>query len=612
MAGVAGIIRKNSHSDPLKYNIAFASMMQNLSVYGSQKRDHFSDENILCGNVVPVSHNENDRYVFSVALNIVCVIEGVVFFNEKEKADISHKYKLPLSLSDQELLPYAYHFFKSGITECLTGIYNIFLYNRNNREVLLFNDRLGQLPLYIYESYSVFMFSSKIESLLASGLMPKVELDAATLAEHLLFNYPISDYSYIKNIKTLPNASMFSFENGVVRFNKYWDMAELYGQVPADKKESFALLNQGLKSSLEKITRRYDLMNMSLTGGWDSRVVLSYLLPEYKNKLHLYSFGAKDSDDISVPLYIAEKEGLNYTPYVLDENYLKEFFLPTADSTIKRSGGTRNYKRTHYLYAIQQIASVSEILITGIFGDEVFKVGKPSGGAVLSANTIHFIENDFNSNKILQILQYSPLLKLIKEEPETILNEIRNRLSKIQEGLKKYDSLSEKYYAFRFETNLRKYFGNECGSYNDFVDAWSPFTDHDFLTIFSKTKYFGTNYSFHSNNILHKRQSTLLYYRLVRENYQALAHYNSSRPFSMHEAATLPGNIKILYHKYLLKKQRKIDGFNTGSTDLIFYDNMMKSNAKQQLLKKINPVEKSAADVNSLYYWLNYITQNYL
>ena len=53
---------------------------------------------------------------------------------------------------------------------------------------------------------------------------------------------------------------------------------------------------------------------------------------------------------------------------------------------------------------MQHIASISDILISGIFGDEVFKVGHPSGGSVLSSNSVTLIENDFNPEETINFL----------------------------------------------------------------------------------------------------------------------------------------------------------------------------------------------------------------
>ncbi len=99
---------------------------------------------------------------------------------------------------------------------------------------------------------------------------------------------------------------------------------------------------------------------------------------------------------------------MQYTPVILDHSYLKNSFLQNAKMTISLSGGTRSYKRTHYIYAARKISNYSGIVITGIFGDEVLKTGRPSGGDVLSANTIDFIRSDFDVKKVLMKIKSNP------------------------------------------------------------------------------------------------------------------------------------------------------------------------------------------------------------
>jgi len=361
---------------------------------------------------------------------------------------------------------------------------------------------------------------------------------------------------------------------------------------------------------LEKVLSFYERVNVSLTGGWDSRVILSYLIKENRGNVHLYSFGSNTSDDIIVPKIIADKESLNYSSYVLDQNYLDNEFPILAQDTIRLSGGTRNYKRSHYLHAIKKISGYSEILITGIFGDEVFKVGRPSGGAVLSTTTIDFIKSSFDTNRAMDQLIDSTIFNYL-ERNNQILEELENRLLNIGKHMSNYETLNKKYYAFRFETNLRKYFGNELSSYNDFVLGFSPFTDYDFLKNLSRTRYIGYKFSMNSNNIKYKRQSTLLYHNLVKHNYPPLLKYNSSRGFSMADAATIPGNIRILRQKYFKKKKNAVDAFNTGSTDDLFLNLLESQRSEQQFLRKANSGHSNVTEINTLYYWISYIAENY-
>ncbi len=605
MAGIAGIINKHATLGKGRLQQAFSSMMQKMRFSEDQLSTSFESDAACFGNAVPVSCKKNDRYQQNDNLGVYAVIEGLVFVDKQERNKLAERYDVQRDQSDYSLIPFLYRLYAQDFVRHITGWFNIFIYDEKNCLALLVNDRLGFLPLYYCESSSFFIFASKIEAILSTGLMPAIKPDVTTIAEHLVFNYPVSDHTYIENIYTLSNAEIFRISKGNVAREKYWSIGELYDYVPVSKEESFHLTNEGLQYALNKIlTRSKHKVNFTLTGGWDSRVVLSYLLPEHKDKLNTYSFGAQNSSDITIPQMIAKQEKLAYTPYILDQNYLDNDFLANALRTIELSGGTRNYKRAHYLYAVQRVAEVSDLLITGIYGDQVFKVAGPKGGAVLSQNMIDLLESDFNLDKAITSISNSFVVDCLNVDNSELLASLEDRLKSLKDKMEHFESISQKYYSFRFEYNLRKYFGHEAASYNDFADCFSPFTDYDFLKRFAQTKYFGIHYPFGSNSMSLKKQSTRLYHDFVQANYKPLTEYDSARGYSMKDALTLRGNLKILFKKYF-KNKKEVDGFNTNSTDDIFYSFLKSQAIKPALFSSLNEdvAPRIKPDYFSLFYW---------
>ena len=613
MAGIAGIIKKNN-SYQIDLNLSISSMMKKLAFSEDQLKKVFVNSRIAFGNAVPVSAKVNDHFVHNDQLDLFIAVEGMVFVSDDIKNLLSKKYDLFYIKNDYELIPYLYYYNAKDFVKHITGWFNIFIYDTKKESSLLINDPLGYLPLYVYDSEKYFIFASKLESILSSGLMDRIEFDKSTFAEHLFFNYPLSDHTYVKNVQTLSNAETIRISDGEVKIKKYWSIEEFYHFNPVGEKQSIEMINEGLSNALNKVNKRAaGKLNLSLTGGWDSRVVLSYYLPELKEKLHLYSFGAPGSDDINVPKFIAHKENIDYTPYILDKNYLDNLFIPYAEKTILLSNGTRNYKRTHYLYAIQQIANISDTLVTGIFGDEVFKVTKAYGGTVLTENTINLLNYDFDIGKSIDDLKISGIFKHLNIDEIEVSAEIEHRLVKIKNYMSTFENKSQQYYSLRFEYNLRKYFGNEVNSYNDFVYCFSPFIDLDFLYNFAHTSFFGIHFLYNSNSLKLKKMATHLYYQITMRNYPPLTKYDSSRGYSMKDSASLIGNAKILAKKFLTNK-KKIDGFNTQSTDKLFPDHLL-SSASHNLTDlfvahKVNK-NKINSDLNSLKYFVAHIKKNF-
>lgn len=217
------------------------------------------------------------------------------------------------------------------------------------------------------------------------------------------------------------------------------------------------------------------------------------MLPLYRERISSYSFGANNAPDILIPKEIARTENISYTPYILDQKYMEKEYLQNAIDTIMLSSGTRNLKRTHYLYSIKNLINHSDILLTGIWGDEIFKVGKPKGGSVLSTEALNLILNDFNTIQLNDLLDDIDMI--FPNRSKEIIDELRTRIGQVYKKYIGFETNSEKLYAFRFQINLRKYFGNEMNSYNDFVRTYTPFIDIDFLKDFAKTEYWGARHS---------------------------------------------------------------------------------------------------------------------
>lgn len=619
MSGITGIISKHPviDSERLKLEQSLGRMMSKLVYYPEQKNNTFCNSKIFIGNSVPISSKLNDHYVKNDDLPYHIMVDGIIFINENEKKILGTRYDINDLNNNYYYLPFLFDHYKSDFVHHLTGWFNIFIHTDQTDEDLFFNDRLGFLPLYYYDDKDHFLFSSKIESILASGLMSKIQFDEVTIAEHLFFNYPLSDNTYIKRLFTLPDASFLTLDRTGFSIARYWDVNEFFNIPQVSKKHSIETINRGMEYALGKfINKSKGKVNFSLTGGWDSRLVLSYFLPEKKGSLNVYSFGAPQSEDILIPEQISKNEGLKYTPYCLDQSYLDNDFLKNAVDTILLSNGTRNYKRTHYVYTMKKIPKVSDMLITGIFGDEVFKAGKPKGGTVISINSIEFIESGFDVRSIIKKFKESGIEDLFIISVAEFENEFEKRLEQIRKRFLKYKTSGQHYFAFRFTLNLRKYFGNEANSYNDFAYCCSPFIDYDFLKELSRTKYMGSRFDFKSPSLMVKSLSSWLYFEITRLNYARLTIYPSSRGFSMKDAVTISGLLRVLYSKFVNKKSGHTDdSFNTRGTASQFYDFLSRNNHLNSIkIFKRNIREEniySLENYHSIIFWLSVMQSKY-
>ena len=610
MSGICGIINKSNDNSTVDFFNSLKLMVGKLGCLPSQPFALGQTGNVYWANVSLINDIENSNYIHNQDFDITCIIDGLVYVDAKIRTLIQNKYPVKSDSSDKALIPYLYKEYGAEFIAHLTGWYNLFLVDKNSSSAVLINDRLGYLPLFYYEDERVLLFASKIEAIIATGLLPTIEFDVVSITEHLFFNYVLSDHTFIKKIKTLNGASRIIVNKAVVTKDNYWHFRELLADKQGCRKDGLAQLDAGLKKAFSKpLNSISSKVNLSLTGGWDSRLVLSYLMP-LKDKLHLYSFGATNSPDISIPETIALQEGLAYTPYLLNEAYLETQFHKNAQNTILLSNGTRNFKRTHYLYAIEQVSQHANTIISGIFGDEVLKIAGAKPGDVISKNALDFIGSNFDVEKSVATYRSSELWQFIAFE-QSYLDEFRSRLNAVSNDVSAYLTLNQKYYHFRFMINLRKYFGAEANSYNDYCYNFSPFIDYDFLTAYFKSYYCGTFYPFNNNSLKVKRQTTILYAKLIECNYKKLLHYQTDRGYSMVDTLSFKGMVNIIIKHFIQKKSHN-DSYNTLSTVPRFKEIVTLAQDGDALL----PLSEKVLDTNnkdliSIYYWLQCVSFTY-
>ena len=104
-------------------------------------------------------YNENE--------SIVVMFNGEIYnFMElrKELIDLGHTFK---TNSDTEVIVHGYEEYKKDIFNKLRGMFAIFIYDKNNKEIICARDYFGIKPLYYYFDNNLFMVGSEIKSFLS-------------------------------------------------------------------------------------------------------------------------------------------------------------------------------------------------------------------------------------------------------------------------------------------------------------------------------------------------------------------------------------------------------------------------------------------------------------
>ena len=255
----------------------------------------------------------------------------------------------------------------------LNGWLHGVLLDRRRRRVLVFNDRSGMQRLYYHRDGARSFFASEAKALLHAkpGLR---ELCPRGVADYLACGAVLENRTLFPKIATFPPASMWTFEDGIERERTvYFDRSEWEHQAPLDPSELEGTLESLLPSLIQRHARSRLPLAVSLTGGYDTRLIMAYLDRQQTNGAS-YTFGGiyRDCFDVKIARKVAATCGYSHQVLPIDGEFFATF--PTlAERTVYISDGNLGATNAYELYLNTRARQVAPVKMTGSFGSEVMR-----------------------------------------------------------------------------------------------------------------------------------------------------------------------------------------------------------------------------------------------
>ncbi|HEY6905892.1 MAG TPA: hypothetical protein VI230_00405, partial [Ignavibacteriaceae bacterium] len=215
-------------------------------------------------------------------------------------------------------------------------------------KINFYSDPVGLRTIYFYKDKTGVYFSSNLEWIIS--IMGKIEIDFKEFGSRWMTFNQLSNNSFIYDVLKLPPASSAEIITGSVRLQSDTWFPELSSSNPENL---FGILKSYLLISLPDSLK----MSFGLSGGLDSRFLLSLLLQNKKQNFNIHSFGYNEDAD----LQIAKK--------ISDELALKCFFLQPHGMG---SGQFLN-KAGDYIAATQLIEPVSSYIKLAVLNNKYFE-----------------------------------------------------------------------------------------------------------------------------------------------------------------------------------------------------------------------------------------------
>ena len=162
----------------------------------------------------------------------------------------------------------------------------------------LVTDRIGQYPLYVYRDESSHGFSTSQASFCRLPRLPK--FNEQWIHEYFLVNFAASHCSFLQGVRRLPPATVLRYE---IASRETTEVEYASAVVIDDRTEwpTGAALQKALEPVLDTFSERMRLyysgvVQLGLSGGFDSRVLLGMFRPS--DDINTHTYGVPGCDDI--------------------------------------------------------------------------------------------------------------------------------------------------------------------------------------------------------------------------------------------------------------------------------------------------------------------------
>jgi asparagine synthase (glutamine-hydrolysing) len=272
--------------------------------------------------------------------------------------------------SDCETIVHLYEEHGLDFVQHLRGMYAFALYDSKCKRLVLARDRMGEKPLYLYETAGRLLFASEIKALLASGVVP-FELDPAAVNLYFHYQYVPEPMTPLKGVRKLDAACLLTVDVDPWRVeeHRYWRMED----APPLEGDPATLISEQLETVSEIVIRSDVPVGISLSGGLDSSAIAALAARKYPGTMRAFSIGypgGLQNDERPDARVLADQLGMPFHDAELTTSDMVSFF---PELVYWRDDPIADIAGFGY-YSVMKLAREQNVpvVLQGQGGDELF------------------------------------------------------------------------------------------------------------------------------------------------------------------------------------------------------------------------------------------------
>jgi asparagine synthase (glutamine-hydrolysing) len=199
--------------------------------------------------------------------------------------------------SDTEVILEAFAKWGVDFVNRLNGMFAIAIYDKIDKHLFLYRDRIGIKPIYYYWDGVNFMFASEMKALVAlPSIKNKLTINHDAISEYLHLGYIPAPHSIYNEIKKFPQGHRLHINKDVFNLEPYWTLED---KIDFDTFNDYNESKKKLKYLIESSVTYRMISDVPfgtfLSGGIDSSLVSAVAQKNSSKPINTFSIGFKDS-----------------------------------------------------------------------------------------------------------------------------------------------------------------------------------------------------------------------------------------------------------------------------------------------------------------------------
>ena len=371
MSGLFGIVdpKTPSQVDPFLQAIS-----QKLSYFSWHASDTWKDADIPVGfgRIGIGIFNRQPQPIVSTDNRYILFMCGEFYRTGTLRKNLEQIGVYPRDQSDPELALATFQAFGSDFATKLEGAFQISVYDRVKRQLIMANDRYGLYPHYYYVKDGRFVFAPEVKGVLCAPYVTK-NVNRIAVDEYVRFQHLLGTKTFHEDISLFPYASVgqFDLETGRWTIHRYWDWDRISDQPNISFQDAAIEVSRLFREAVVRLSSDELRPGVFLSGGLDSRAILG-LVPHEHSPPVSATFGAEGSRDVYYAGNIARVVGSKHFWFDLPN---AQWILDNLDLHFKLTEGFHSWIHMHGITMLPTLRSQIDYNLTGWDGGTIMGHG---------------------------------------------------------------------------------------------------------------------------------------------------------------------------------------------------------------------------------------------